>query len=92
MSKHVEPIDYQNEESHEQLMSAFREYFKANQDWQAKGTRRAGENMRYWLAQIRIIAKQRREHVQQYRVWLDRDKAQKKENQKNKAGDQDSTN
>jgi hypothetical protein len=78
MSKHVEPSSYQNEESHEQLMTAFKEYFKANQDWQAKGTRRAGENMRYWLAQIRIIAKQRREHVQQYRVWLDRDKAQKK--------------
>ena len=83
MSKHVEPSSYQNEESHEQLMTAFREYFKANQDWQAKGTRRAGENMRYWLAQIRIIAKQRREHVQQYRVWLDRDKAQKKAREAN---------
>lgn len=83
MSKHVEPSSYQNEESHEQLMAAFKEYFKANQDWQAKGTRRAGENMRYWLAQIRIIAKQRREHVQQYRVWLDRDKAQKKAREAN---------
>jgi hypothetical protein len=83
MSKHVEPSSYQNEESLEQLMTAFREYFKANQDWQAKGTRRAGENMRYWLAQIRIIAKQRREHVQQYRVWLDRDKAQKKAREAN---------
>jgi hypothetical protein len=83
MSKHVEPSSYQNEESHEQLMTAFKEYFKANQDWQAKGTRRAGENMRYWLAQIRIIAKQRREHVQQYRVWLDRDKAQKKAREAN---------
>jgi hypothetical protein len=78
MSKHVEPSPYQNEESHEQLMAAFKEYFKANQDWQNKGTRRAGENMRYWLAQIRIIAKTRREHVQQYRVWLDRNKASQK--------------
>jgi hypothetical protein len=84
MSKHVEPTPYQNEESHEQLMAAFREYFKANQDWQAKGTRRAGENMRYWLAQIRIIARDRRAHVQQYRVWLDRDKALRKANQKAK--------
>ena len=82
MSKHVEPSPYQNEESHEQLMAAFREYFKANQDWQAKGTRIAGENMRYWLAQIRIIAKERRVHVQQYRVWLDRNKAERKANQK----------
>ena len=78
MSKHVEPSSYQNEESHEQLMAAFRNYFKANQDWQNKGTRRAGEQMRYWLAQIRIIAKERRAHVQQYRMWLDKEKAQKK--------------
>jgi len=84
MSKHVDPVNYQNEESHEQLMAAFREYFKANQDWQAKGTRRAGEHMRYWLAQIRIIERERREHVQQYRVWLDRNKAEKKANQKAK--------
>ena len=80
MSKHVEPSPIQNEESHEQLMLAFREYFKANQDWQAKGTRRAGEHMRYWLAQIRIIARDRRAHVQQYRVWLDREKKAKKNN------------
>jgi len=86
MSKHVEPVDYQNEESHELLMRAFKEYFKANQDWQSRGTRRAGENMRYWLAQIRIIAKQRREHVQQYRVWLDREKSARKANQKAGAG------
>jgi len=88
MSKHVDPSPYQNEESHEQLMTAFKEYFKANQDWQNKGTRRAGENMRYWLAQIRIIARNRREHVQQYRVYLDRNKAR----QKAQAKDQDDTN
>ena len=88
MSKHVDPSPNQNEESHEQLMAAFKEYFKANQDWQNKGTRRAGENMRYWLAQIRIIARNRREHVQQYRVYLDRNKAR----QKAQAKDQDDTN
>jgi len=82
MSRHVEPSPYQNEESHERLMHAFKEYFKENQKWQARGTRRAGENMRYWLAQIRIIARERREHVQQYRVWLDKNKAERKANQK----------
>jgi hypothetical protein len=92
MSKHVEPSPYQNEESHEQLMAAFREYFKANQDWQNKGTRIAGENMRYWLAQIRIIAKQRREHVQQYRVFLDTAKRERKANQKQGSGDPADTN
>ena len=88
MSKHVDPSPHPNEESHEQLMAALKEYFKANQDWQNKGTRRAGENMRYWLAQIRIIARNRREHVQQYRVYLDRNKAR----QKAQAKDQDDTN
>jgi hypothetical protein len=83
MSKKVEPSPHQNEESHEQLMAAFRQYFKANQDWQSKGTRRAGEQMRYWLAQIRIIAKDRREHVQRYRVWLDQDKAARKSQEDN---------
>ena len=85
MSKHVDPSPYQNEESHEKLMAAFREYFKENQEWINKGTRSSGERMRYWLAQIRIIARERREHVQQYRVYLDQTKAQKKANQK--AGD-----
>ena len=88
MSKHVEPSPEQNEESHERLMAAFKEYFKENQKWQARGTRRAGENMRYWLAQIRIIARERRGHVQQYRVWLDKTKAERKANQ-NDSGDQD---
>jgi hypothetical protein len=92
MSKHVEPVDYQNEESHEQLMRAFKEYFKANQDWQARGTRRAGEHMRYWLAQIRIIAKQRREHVQQYRVYLDQAKLARKASQKAQGTETDDTN
>jgi len=92
MSKHVEPSPYQNEESHERLMAAFKEYFKANQDWQAKGTRRAGENMRYWLAQIRIIARQRREHVQQYRVHLDQAKRARKASQKAEGKDSTDTN
>ena len=78
MSKKVEPLDYQDEETHEQLMAAFREYFKANQKWINKGTRSAGEDARYWLAQIRIIARTRRDKIQRYRVHLDKDKAQKK--------------
>ncbi len=85
MSKKVEPLNYQDEETHEQLMTAFREYFKANQEWINKGTRIAGENSRYWLAQIRIIAKARRERIQQYRVHLDRTKAQKKAGNKDQS-------
>lgn len=78
MSKKVEPIDYQDEETHEELMDAFREYFKANQKWVNKGTRRAGEEARYWLAQIRIIARDRRDKIQRYRIHIDQIKAQKK--------------
>jgi hypothetical protein len=82
MSKHVEPTPYQDEETHDQLMRAFQAYFKANQKWINRGTRRAGEEMRYWLAQIRIIARERRARVQQYRTHLDQTKAQRKANQK----------
>ena len=85
MSKHVEPTPYQDEETHDELMRAFQAYFKANQKWINKGTRIAGEEVRYWLAQIRIIARERRARVQQYRVHLDKSKAQRKANQK--AGD-----
>lgn len=78
MSKKVEPLSYQDEETHEKLMAAFREYFKSNQEWINKGTRRAGENSRYWLAQIRIIARERRDKIQRYRIHIDQEKAQKK--------------
>ena len=74
MSKFVEPSDQQNEESHEQLMRAFKEYFSLNQAWHAKGTRVASERLRKCLMDIRKLAKERRVHVQQYRTWLDRDK------------------
>lgn len=83
MSKKVEPLDHQDEETHDLLMAAFREYFKANQKWINKGTRNSGEDARYWLAQIRIIARNRRDKIQRYRVHLDKDKAQKKANGEN---------
>ncbi len=76
MSKKVEPLEYQDEETHDKLMEAFREYFKANQKWINKGTRISGENARYWLAQIRIIARDRRDKIQRYRVHKDQIKAQ----------------
>lgn len=68
----------QDEETHDRLMNAFREYFKANQQWINKGTRIAGENTRYWLSQIRIIARERRAKVQEWRHSVDADKAQRK--------------
>ena len=69
----------QDEETHSQLMRAFNEYFKANQKWINKGTRRAGEQARYWLAQIRIISRERRKLIQEWRHGVDAEKAQKKQ-------------
>jgi translation initiation factor 2 alpha subunit (eIF-2alpha) len=69
---------FQDEETHDQLMNAFREYFKANQQWVNKGTRIAGENTRYWLSQIRIIARERRAKVQEWRHSVDANKAERK--------------
>jgi hypothetical protein len=69
---------YQDEELHDQLMHAFREYFKANQRWLAKGSRRAGMDVRFWLGQIRIIARDRRMKIQEWRHELDAVKAEKK--------------
>jgi hypothetical protein len=69
----------QDEETHTQLMRAFNEYFKANQRWINKGTRRAGEQTRYWLAQIRIISRERRKLIQDWRHSVDAHKAQKKQ-------------
>jgi len=80
---------YQDEETHERLMMAFKMYFKANQDWINKGTRRAGEQSRYWLGQIRIIARERRAKIQEYRHWLD---AEKRGSQNDKAQDGTDTN
>lgn len=74
MSKRPEiSTDVQDEETHEQLMAAFREYFKANQKWINEGTKRSAIQLRYWLAQIRIIARARRERVQEWRQWKDVD-------------------
>ena len=92
MSIHVEPLDYQDEETHDILMVAFKEYFKANQKWMNRGTRSGGEEVRYWLAQIRKIAKERRSRVQQYRVHLDRNKAAKKAAQNEQAQGNDDAN
>lgn len=54
-------------DTHEQLMHLFREYFKQNQDWEAHQTHAAGMRTRALLAEIRIIARQRRAEIQEIR-------------------------
>jgi hypothetical protein len=72
----------QDEELHTRIMQAFREYFKANQDWINKGTRRAGMDTRYWLNEIRVLCEERRKHIMDWRKDLDHDKFERKRSQK----------
>ena len=67
-----------DEELHDRLMDAFRRYFKANQEWVEKGTRRAGLKTRKLLSEIRHIAIERREVIMQWRYEIDREKAERK--------------
>lgn len=79
------------EETHDQLMKAFQQYFKANQTWINKGTRRAGMDARYWLSEIRRLCSQRRDNIMEWRRWLNEETAEKKA-QKRQAGDSDGAN
>ncbi len=56
-----------DEDTHDQLMRLFREYFKENQAWESKRTHVSGVKCRNLLAEIRIIARKRRAEIQQGR-------------------------
>jgi hypothetical protein len=66
-----------DEETHDKLMEAFREYYKANQTWMDKGTRRAGMDTRLWLLKIYNIARSRRHVIMEWRKEINQEKAQK---------------
>jgi hypothetical protein len=70
-----------DEETHDELMYAFREYFKANQKWMDKGTRRSAMDTRIWLLRIYNIARNRRHVIMDWRREINQEKAVKK-NQK----------
>lgn len=74
---------HQDEELHEQLMYAFRQYFAANQRWMDRGTRRAGMDTRHWLNVIRHLCDDRRKAIMDWRYELNEiteaKKAQKRE-------------
>jgi hypothetical protein len=82
---------HRDEELHDELMDAFKNYFKANQDWINKGTRRAGMDTRFWLSEIRRIASLRRMKIQEWRHDIDKHKAEKKKIQNQGKDDTDST-
>lgn len=72
---------HQDEDLHDELLKAFNAYFKANQIWMKKGTRRAGMQTRHWLKEIRRICLARRKSIMDWRYAID---AEKKQAQKNK--------
>lgn len=61
---------HQDEDLHEKILYAFRQYFEANQKWLNKGTRRAGMDVRYWLNEIRKLCIERRKVVMDWRYDL----------------------
>jgi len=58
----------QDEELHEELLRAFRQYFEANQEWLAKGTLRSAIKLRHIMSDIRRLLSKRRVAV---RDWMD---------------------
>jgi hypothetical protein len=93
MSKKVEPIDYQDEELHEELMAAFRVYFKANQTWLNTGTKRSAVRLRQALSEVRRICIERREIVRRWAVTkeaqLEERKARRKDQKQQAPKDND---
>lgn len=73
---------YRDDELHDKLMAAFREYFKAHTDWVEKGTRVSGLKTRKTLSTIKKLAMLRREEIMQWRYAIDREKAARKALQK----------
>jgi|688.fasta_scaffold619648_2 hypothetical protein len=53
-----------NEDTHDQLMRLFREYFKENQAWESRRTHVSAVKCRNLLAEIRIVARKRRAEIQ----------------------------
>lgn len=50
----------QDEDLHAELLAKFREYFEANQQWLAEGTKASAIRLRQRLSEIRKICSKRR--------------------------------
>ena len=63
-------MDKKDLDVHDKLMIAFQEYFKYNELWEIRKSGRQGINARNALAEIRILARQRRMEIQKQRKEL----------------------
>ena len=89
MSKKVEPVEYQDEELHAELLRLFRVYFEANQKWINTGTKRSAIRLRQVLSEIRDVCIQRRDIVRRWAVTKEAELEARKEKRKAKSpGDQ----
>ena len=77
-------------DTHDELLKAFRQYFEANQKWINEQTRVAGMDARFWLSEIRRICSRRRVEIQDWRHEVDRAKRERKAAHK-KAADSDAS-
>ena len=83
-------MSFPEDDLHSELMNAFREYFKAHHKWENRQTRQAGKETRWWLSEIRRIAKAERKVIMDWRYDIDAEKRirkAQKEEQKAKKND-----
>ena len=59
---------HQDEELHDQLMTEFRRYFAANQQWLNEGTKASAIRLRQSLSEIRRICSARRVAVREWAI------------------------
>jgi hypothetical protein len=84
MSKRVDPVDYQDEELHAELLKLFRVYFEANQKWINTGTKRSAIKLRQVLSEIRCVCIERREVVRAWAVTKEAQLEQRKKRRHDK--------
>lgn len=78
MSKKVEPVDYQDEELHAELLRLFRVYFEANQKWINRATKQSAIELRQVLSEIRQVCIARRDIVRRWAVTKEAQLAERK--------------
>jgi hypothetical protein len=79
MSKKVDPVDYQDEELHAELLRLFRLYFECNQKWINRATKQSAIELRQVLSEIRKVCIQRRDIVRRWAVTKEAELARKRE-------------
>ena len=82
MSKKVEPVDYQDEELHAEMLRLFRVYFEANQKWINTGTKTSAIRLRKVLSEIRGLCIERREVVRAWAITKEAQLAERKARRK----------